>query len=392
MSTRRMRTPERLRSIESSMHARWRRLRKRAVSILQIAVAAATAFWVAQSLFGHEVPFFAPIAVIIVVGLTGGERVQRGLEMSFGCVLGVFVGDLLFLGLGTDPWQIGIMVALAMGVASLFSKSPLVANQVAIGTVLIATIMPPGAETTGIDRTLDAIAGSAVGLLTVALIPTAALSGVRQEVANVMSLASSVLNDVADGLENHDEKLIFEALSEVRGSQASINTMLTAAKSGRESVRISPLMWGRRRTYRSIDRILTPVDNCVRSTRVLARRAWVLARDNDYATPLQVNIIDELAEIMLDLANLFEAGSELHQHEEIPDLVARLRLLGARSDMSVVGDDPVLSNYAVLSQSRALVVDLLQICGMSYESAVAVLTPTSSTPAVPPEVWNVDGA
>lgn len=374
------------------MQARWKRLRKRALSILQIAVAAAIAFWVAQAVLGHEVPFFAPIAVIIVVGLTGGERVQRSIEMSIGCVLGVLVGDLLFLGLGTDPWQIGLMIGLAMGTASLFSKSTLVANQAAIGTVLIATIMPPGAETTGIDRTLDAFVGSAVGLLTIALIPTSALSGVRQEVANVLSLASSVLHDVADGLESHDEKLIVEALDEVRGSQANINTMLTAAKSGRESVRISPLMWGRRRTYRSIDRILPPVDNCVRSTRVLARRAWVLARDHDYATPLQVNIIDELAEIMLDLANLFEAGSELHQHEEIPDLVARLRVLGARADMSVVGEDPVLSNYAVLSQSRALIVDLLQICGMSYDSAVAILAPTSSTPAVPPEVWNPDEA
>lgn len=388
MATRRMRTPERLRSIESSLQARVKRLRKRSLSILQISVAAGIAFWVAQGVLDHRVPFFAPIAVIIVVGLTGGERVQRGVEMSIGCVLGVLIGDLLFRSLGTEPWQIGLMIALAMGVASLFSKSTLVANQVAIGTVLIATIMPPGAETTGIDRTLDAVVGSVVGLVTVALIPTSALSGVRQEVANVLSLASSVLHDVADGLEKHNEELIFEALSEVRGSQANINSMLSAAKSGRETVQLSPLMWGRRRTYRSLDRVLTPVDNCVRSTRVLARRAWVLARDNDYATPLQVNIIDELAEIMLDLANLFDAGSDLHQHKEIPELVARLRVLGARADMSVVGPDPVLANYAVLSQSRALIVDLLQVCGMSHDSAVAVLATTSRTPAVPPEIWD----
>lgn len=383
-----MRTRERLQQIEGSVQARLKRLRKRALSILQVSVAAAVAFWAAQTILGHEVPFFAPIAVIIVIGLTGGERVQRGIEMSIGCVLGVLVGDLLFLGLGTDFWQIGIMIAIGMSVASLFSKSPLVSNQVAIGTVLIATIMPPGAETTGVDRTLDAIVGSTVGLLTVALIPSSALNRVRQEVANVMYLASSVLSDVADGLEDGNRELIQEALDEVRGSQASINAMLTAAKSGRESTNISPLMWNRRRLYRSIDRVLTPVDNCVRSTRVLARRAWVLSRDGDEVTMLQVNIIDELADIMLDLANLFEAGSSLHQHEEIPDLVARLRVLGARADMSVVGEEPVLSNYSILGQSRSLIVDLLQVCGMSEDSALAVLAPTSKTPAVPPEIWD----
>ena len=37
---------------------------------------------------------------------------------------------------------------------------------------------------------------------------------------------------------------------------------------------------------------------------------------------------------------------------------------------------------------RSIIGELLQICGMSGESAVAVLAPTSKTPAVPPEVWD----
>ncbi|MGV0437571.1 FUSC family protein, partial [Corynebacterium mastitidis] len=54
--------------------------------------------------------------------------------------------------------------------------------------------------------------------------------------------------------------------------------------------------------------------------------------------------------------------------------------------MEVVGGR-VLSAHVVLAQSRSLIVDFLQICGMSRESALAVLAPTSATPAYPPEVW-----
>lgn len=384
-----MKTRERLEIIENSLQSRVNRLGKRFLPIVQISLASGIAYWVAQHLFGHELPFFSSITVIIVVGLSGGERVKRAFEMSLGCILGVLVGDLLFLGLGTSPWQITVMVAVAMAVAALFSKSPLVSNQVAIGTVLVATIMPPGSDVTGIDRTLDALVGSVIGLLVVALIPNSPLSTVRQEVSNALSLAASVLSDVSDGLRAGDAEVIFEALTDVRGSQSTIDAMLSAAESGKESSQLSPLMWSSRRRVRSIDRILTPVDNCIRSVRVLARRAHVLTADHETASAAQLEIIDELSDIALELSELFEVNSSVHEASEIPELVRRLRMMGSRVDMAVIRtDNPVLSEYVLLAQSRSIIVDLLQICGMSRDSAVAVLAPTSDTPAVPPEVWD----
>ncbi|WP_047260241.1 FUSC family protein [Corynebacterium uterequi] len=379
-------TRERLRSLESSLQSRLDRIRKRALSILQVSVAAGIAFWAAQELFAHERPFFAPISVIIVVGFSDGERIHRALDMSLGCVLGVLVGDLLFLSLGDEPWQIAVMIAVAMTVASFFSKSGLVSNQVAIGTVLIATIMPPGSEMTGVDRTLDALVGSTIGLLTVALIPSSALAGVRHELARVLYLASSVLGDVADGLRTGDAERIQHALEEVRGSQQRINALIAAAKQSREASSLSPLMWGSRRHQRSIQRMLNPVDMSVRTVRVLARRAHILTADRDTATPAQIAMIDELSGITQDLADLFEAKSDLHQATEIPELVRKLRRLGAAASMDIAGDKPVLSNYVILAQTRSLVVDLLQVCGMSRDSAAAVLVPTSDTPALPPDL------
>lgn len=385
MAKERIGTLERLRDIDDSLHARVRRLWKRRLSILQAAVAVAIAYWTAQNIFGHAIPFFAPIAAVIILGLSGGERIKRALELTLGCALGVAVGDLLILAIGSGYWQISLAVAVAMMGAALVSKAPLVSNQMAIGSILIATLMPPGSAD-GIDRAVDALVGGGVAILVMAVIPASPLRAGRQEISKVLGIAASVLHDVADALLRDDTAALDEALSAVRGTQDNINTMLAAGKNARETSTVSPLLWRERRRVRSLERILTPVDNAIRNVRVLARRALVLNEDGDGVANLQIELIDELSDITLALSDLYERNAEVSEATEIPELVNRLRSLGARSDVSVA-QGRVLSAQVILAQTRSIIVDLLQVCGMSRESAVAVLAPTSDTPAYPPEVW-----
>ena len=91
--------------------------------------------------------------VVIIIGMTGGDRISKAWDIALGCIVGVLVGDLLFYRLGDGGWQIAVIVAGSLLIASFFSSSVLVNNQAAIGAILIATIMPPGAEVTGIDFT-----------------------------------------------------------------------------------------------------------------------------------------------------------------------------------------------------------------------------------------------
>nr|WP_290195969.1 FUSC family protein [Corynebacterium guangdongense] len=388
MASQRMGARQRLRAFDESLQTRLRRVRGRLWSILQVALGAGIAYWLAMSVLGHVQPFFAPITVVIVLGLSGGERINKAMEMALGCVVGVLVGDLMFLGAGSGGWQIAVAVAVALVVASFLSKSTLVSNQVAIGSILIVTIMPPGGESTGVDRTLDAIVGSAVAMIIIALLPTSPLAAGRREASKVLSMVSSVLDDVADGLRGGEERLVEEALIAARGSQKQINSMAAAARSGAESTRISPLLWSRRRNVRHLERVVAPADNAIRNARVLARRALVLVQDQDYAsvTEQQLALLDELSEIALTLSDVYAGRDQLDEAIEIPDLVNQLRSLGARSGIEAAGEDPVLSSYAVLAQTRSIITDLLEVCGMSRESAVAVLAPTSETPAFPPEV------
>lgn len=392
-----MTTTQRVAAIEHSIEARLGRVRKRILPAFQVAIAAGLAYFIAHEIIGHKQPFFAPISVVIIVGLSGGERINRAFDMSLGCVLAVLVGDLFFAPLGTGVWQIALAVGVSLLFASFFSKSLLVANQVAIGSILIQTIMQPGAEVTGIDRTVDAFIGSLVGLAVVALVPSAPLSSARQEIANVLKILSSVLDDVSDGLRDQQPAEMAIALEEIRSTQAGIDAITTATKSGRESSRLSPFLWGSRRYVESLSRTVTPTDNAIRTTRVLARRALVLVEDKDTVSEQQLAILDELSAIALELSEIFEVNSRISQAEGMPALVSRLRDVAAETGMDVLqrpidpaqpdGEKarPALSAAVILAQSRSLIVDLLQVCGWSRESAIAVLVPTSDHPAYPPE-------
>ncbi|OAG70327.1 FUSC family protein [Corynebacterium ulcerans] len=355
------------------------RLRRSFLSIVQMSLAAGIAFWIARNLIGHDKPFFAPMAAIIILGLTSGNRIKKAIELSIGCSIGVGLGDLLIMGIGVGHWQMPLAIFISLLVATFLSKSQLLINQVAIGSILIATIMPPGTSA-GPDRMIDAFLGCITGIVVMALLPHSPLAEGRREVSAVLRLASTVLKHVSVGLKTADPDIIQEELERARGSQASINAMLEAAKSGQEESTVSPLLWASRHRVRSFIRILAPVDNAVRNTRVLARRAQVLVEDHDTVTAEQLAIIEELADIVEGIA------SSNDNPAEIPELVRRLRYLGGRCTPDIA-DSGVLSAQVILAQSRSIIVDLLQVCGLSRESAVAILAPTSTTPAYPPELW-----
>lgn len=390
MAKQRMSTRERLQLVDKSVQARVKRVRKRLLPIMQIGLASGFAYFLAHDLAGHPRPFFAPISVVIIIGMTGGDRVSKSVDMALGCILGVLVGDLIFYRLGDGGWQIAVIVAGSLLIASFFSSSVLVNNQAAIGAILIATIMPPGAEVTGIDRTIDAIIGCVVAMATIALIPQAPMQSARAEVSKVLGIMSSVLDDVAEGMRDLNPAVIDEALELIRGTQTGIDDLAAAIKAGQETSLVSPFLWGTRRYINSLARVIPPVDNAVRTTRVLARRARVLADDHDFTTPAQIELLDSLSQVCLELSEVYDVNSRVAQATVIPQCVNELRAAGQKAGMDLIPENGVLSAYAILAQTRSLIVDLLMVCGMSHESALAALAPTSETPSVEPETFDLD--
>ena len=71
------------------------RLRENLLPVVQTASAAALAWLLANSVLGHQNPVFAPIAAIVSLGATRGQRAQRAIELILGVALGITAGDLL---------------------------------------------------------------------------------------------------------------------------------------------------------------------------------------------------------------------------------------------------------------------------------------------------------
>src|SRR5215218_4330240 len=83
-----------------------RRVAGNAWPLLQ-GTAAATAAWViARQLGDHPDPFFAPVAAVVALNASRGERGSNAVRLLVGVVVGIVAGELAVgaLGAGTGPW------------------------------------------------------------------------------------------------------------------------------------------------------------------------------------------------------------------------------------------------------------------------------------------------
>ena len=161
---------DRGRTSARSRVARWR---SKWWQIGQCAVAAGVAWLIAADLFGHTTPFFAPVAAVVALGTSYGQRLRRVVEVTIGVAVGVFLADLLVAWLGSGWWQIALIVALSMSAAFLLDSGQLLVTQAAVQSIVVAALVPdPGAAFT---RWTDAVIGGGVALLAATAVPAAPL-------------------------------------------------------------------------------------------------------------------------------------------------------------------------------------------------------------------------
>ena len=358
-----------------------RRLRSSALPIVQCALAAGIAWWVAKDVIHHATPFFAPIAAVVSLGLSLGARLRRSVELVCGVTVGIGVGDLIVSLIGSGLWQIALVVALAMATAVALNSGPIFAIQAGNSAVLVATLLPPG-ETGGFDRMVDALVGGLVGIAVVALVPTHPVRRARRNAAEILGTAADVLRKVEAGLVENNPKPIEEALREARATQPAIDAMRTHLKGGREISRISPLYWNSRSRLAVLTAAADPIDNAMRNVRVLTRRSLTLVRDDEILDSRLVSRFEELADAVDVLREM-----ALSDPGEQPDRAEAARVL--RHVAKKLSPDLVegagVSATVVFAQMRSLVVDLLQVAGLKRISAIATLPPTVDRPAYEPE-------
>ncbi|EYT61143.1 membrane protein [Dietzia sp. UCD-THP] len=363
------------------MRARTRRLAYAFLPIVQCGLAAGIAWFLAHDVLGHPAPFFAPIAAALALGTGMGRRIRRGVELVIGVVVGVGLGDLLIAQIGSGPWQIAAVVILAMSAAVFLDRGALVGTQAASSAILVATLLPPGSAG-GYERMVDAAVGGVVALVAMALMPVHPLRRARREAASLLGVASSVLAEVAQGLDHRDSELIRSALQEARDTQPAVDEIAEQLAGARELVRISPFYRRRRPEEIVLTGVLNPLDNGIRNIRVLARRAIVAVDDQVDVPPALSSLIGSLGEALELLTRRMAADPTAPTDAQVH---RALRGVAARAKRELVPGSG-LTETVMLAQIRSILVDMMQVAGLSKISALATLPPTVRTPAVEPEL------
>lgn len=358
----------------TSVAARVRRLQSKSWHIGQCAVAAALAWFVAADVLGHEVPFFAPIAAVAALGTSFGHRLRRVAEIAVGVAVGVFIGDMLVLLLGSGWWQIGLVVVIGMTTAVLLDGGQLIVTQAAVQGIVVTALASETGIGQPIDRWIDALIGGGFALLAAAVVPGAALRRPGEQAAVVVRKIAGLLRASADVMGHGEVEPALELLADARSTDRLVRELRAAADEA-FAVTVSPLRHHRRDRMRRMVQLAEPVDKALRTTRVLVRRTAVAAYHRAAVPPSYAEVCRQLA----DAADLV-ALELVRDPDGTGDGPAREALLAVAHQTSALGRSHALSVEVILAMMRGLVADLLELTGM---------TPLEATDAIPlpSRVW-----
>ena len=349
----------------TSMRRRLVRLRSKSWHIGQCAMAAAIAWLIAKDVLGHDTPFFAPIAAVVSLGTSYGQRLRRVAEVTVGVALGVFLADLLVILLGTGWWQLGLVVALAMSAAFLIDAGGLFVTQAAVQSIVVTTLIPdPDAA---LVRWGDALIGGAVAIVAAAVVPRAPLRRPREQSAVVVRRIAALLRAASESAVDGDVERGLEILADARATETLIRELQAAAGEGLSVLASSPFRRRHKGRVRRMAELVEPLDRALRNTRVLVRRVAV----SNYH---RVQMPPAYAALCGDLADAAEAmAAELEQDRMASEV--RSSLLAIGEGTARVERTADLSAEVVLAQIRSIIVDLLQITGLDVLEATDAIPP-----------------
>jgi uncharacterized membrane protein YgaE (UPF0421/DUF939 family) len=327
----------------------------------QSAVAAGLSWFIAHDVIGRPTPFFAPIAAVITLASSVGQRLRRTTELVIGVAIGIGIGDALILLIGSGPWQIALIVFLAVVVATAVGGGTPLVVQAASSAVLVATLTPSAGQPWA--RFLDALVGGGVGLVVMTLLlPLNPLTVVRRASEPALTALADGLHQIATGLADADPEVIQDALDRLRAAESSFAAFSAAIVAARENVALAPARWRSRGALGQYVDGANQITYALRNVRVLARRAITALDDEEpipAALPASIALLGDAVEL---LAHEWAKGVE--------PVAARERALRAVADSGRAYDEGVgFSGGVIVAQIRTTAADLLRATGVDHADA-----------------------
>ena len=398
---------------KATLRDRWHRLRGNVLLATQTGVAAGLAWFIAHNVLGHPQPFFAPIAAVITLAVSVGQRLRRAAELVLGVAVGIAVGDAIILLIGTGAWQIGLVVTLALLVAVFVGGTSPLLTQSASSAVLVATLAPP---TNGIyyGRFFDALIGGLVGLAVMALLlPLNPLTVVSRAAGPALDMLADGLAGCATALETRDRANNWRlddrsarplrggagrwrldnlsarplrgraaaqvALDRMRAGEEDLARFRDALGAARETATVAPLRWRARGPLSQYVDAADGIHHAVRNARVLARRC-VSVLGEEAAEPVPDEMfaaLYTLAEAVRELRRELAEGVEPVRTREVALAAVKEAAAGYAAGVGFSGS-------VVVAQVRSIATDLLHATGMSTTDTSRMIRRAAHRPKVVP--------
>jgi uncharacterized membrane protein YgaE (UPF0421/DUF939 family) len=352
----------------TSLGERIDRLVSKRFHIAQCAIAAGVAWLVAADVFGHQTPFFAPIAAVVSLGTSYSQRLRRVVEVTLGVAIGVLVADLLVLWLGSGWWQLMLIVALAMTTAFLLDGGQLFVTQAAVQSIVVSVLIANPGD--ALVRWTDALIGGGVALVAATVAPASPLRRPREQAARVMRKIAELLRAAGEVMVDGEVDHGLQVLADARSTDHLIRELQSAADEGMSVVASSPFRVRHRGHLRRMAELVDPLDRALRSTRVLVRQTAVAAYHRRPVPHAYSMLAQDLASAADEIAD---------------ELAADRMATAAQASLMTVGNatgrverSEILAAEVILAQLRSIVVDLLLLTGMDQAESTEALPPPRS--------------
>jgi len=232
------------------------RLRSRWFNLVQTAVAAGLAWYIAHDLLAHPQPFFAPIAAAVCLSITNVLRALRAVQMMVGVTLGIGIGVLVeeLMGTGTVPIAVAALLALSVAVLigqGFIGQGMMFANQTVVSSILVLALFRSGI---GWERIFDALIGGSLAIVfAILLFPADPLEVLGRARVGVLAVLQRGLNraaDVAAGRLMPAPDWPFSVVDQVH---EQLGGLIAARATAHQVVQVSPRRWRLRAAVRTAD-------------------------------------------------------------------------------------------------------------------------------------------
>jgi uncharacterized membrane protein YgaE (UPF0421/DUF939 family) len=312
---------------------------------------------IAKYVLGHPEPFFAPVAAVIGLNATLGERGLHAVRLLNGVVIGIAVGELALLVLGQGYGTLALATFVATAIAYGVGGVRITVAQAAVGAILTIAVGDPDA---GLDRFVDALVGGGVALIfsQVLFSPEPVALVRRAEAAALRELAGG-LELTARGLREGDEEAERQAMEGLRAVRERLAEVGRMQRAGARVARRS-LAWRSRagivvRENENAGHLDLLGVSCLMLTRVVANTS---PPEQRFLAPL----VQDLAQALADLA---EDPGDRETRQGAADKA--LEVAGLLAAKEAPSDSPLA---AAIIATRMTAADLMTFAGVEANQAL----------------------